>query len=276
MGRVPIPAMATTENWAEKISDAQLGSPELMNEWYCEDKFLDFFVYQSVRGENSKKLRVGYDDRHNAPPGISPWLQSLQTLASTCGLLFMQIAVPSVLCYRFTVQVLDIYIDGEGPPRDLFHRMAGCVFMFGAIRVMVSDINNLGQTYFALGKWHSIRGRKLRWMALGMVANVFSIFATEFALFTSFLLTDELLDFVFNFAALFVLYQVDSFILSSDEKAEITRFVENLEPTDMDIDQDHARFSGPYMAVHLLMLFAYFAQQYVLQFVLPVAFAIVY
>merc|ERR1712182_160489 len=116
-----------------------------------------------------------------------------------------------------------------------------------------------------------ISGRRLRWMGLGMVANIFSILATEFALFTSFLLTDELLDFVFNFAALFVLYQVDAFILSSDEKLEITRFVESLEPEDMDTDQDYARNSGAYMVVRLLMLFAYFTQQFVLQFALPVA-----
>jgi hypothetical protein len=269
--------MAIKEGWNEEQeakAEPELGSPELMNEWYDEDKFLDFFVYQSVRCEKSKKLRKGYDVRHNAPPEIPKWVESLQTFVSTCGLLFMQIAVPSMLCYRFAVEVLEKY--EERPTRDPFNRLAGCVFMFGAIRVMVSDINNLGQTYFALGKWHSIRGRRLRWMALGMVANVFSIFATELALFTSFLLTDDLLDFVFNFAALFVLYQVDAFILSSDEKAEVTRFVENLQPEDMDIEQDHARFSGLYCTVHALMLFAYFSQQFVLQFALPVLFAAIY
>lgn len=246
-----------------------------MQEWYDEDKYLDFFVYQSVRCEKSKKLRKDYDERHNSPPDIPTWVVSLQTLASTFGLLFMQIAVPTALCFRFTMEVLHTYVD-KLPTRDPFNRLAGTVFLFGAIRVMVSDINNLGHTYFAFGKWHAIRGRRLRWMALGMVANVFSIFATEFALFTSFLLTDELLDFVFNFAALFVLYQVDAFILSSDEKLEITRFVESLEPEDMDTDQDYARNSGAYMVVHLLMLFAYFTQQFVLQFALPVAFAIAY
>jgi hypothetical protein len=97
------------------------------------------------------------------------------------------------------------------------------------------------------------------------------------ALFSSFLLTNELLDFVFNFAALFVLYQVDSFMLSSDQKLEITRFVENLEPEDMDSDQDYSRFEpGPYMAVHNFMLCFYFTQAYVLRFAIPVLFVVLY
>ena len=62
----------------------------------------------------------------------------------------------------------------------------------------------------------------------------------------------------------------------ADEKAEITRFVESLQPGDMDFDQDEARNSGLYLAVHLLMLFAYFTQQFVLQFALPVLFAMAY
>ena len=113
-------------------------------------------------------------------------------------------------------------------------------------------------------------------MALGLLANIFSVLATELALFLSFLLTNELLDFVFNFAALVVLYQVDSFVLSSDQKQEITRFVQNLEPEDMDSDQDASRFEGPYMAVHIFMLCFFFTQTYVLRFVVPILFAVLY
>ena len=232
------------------VSDA----PALMQEWYDEGKYLDFFVYQSVRCEKSKNLRRSYNTRHNSPPDSPDWMVRPQTIIMTAALLFMQIAVPAVLCFRFISQLYDTYADDTRPERDLFNRMAGSAFMFGAMGILSSDCNELGHTYFAQGKWHSIRGRKLRWMALGLLANIFSILATELALFSSFLLTNELLDFVFNFAALFVLYQVDSFMLSSDQKLEITRFVENLEPEDMDSDQDYSRFEpGPYMAVHNFM-----------------------
>jgi len=272
-----------TQAWSDP-SPPRLGSPELMKEWYDEDKYLDFFVYHSVRSAKSKKLRQNYSNRHNDPPPIPDWVESLQTLASVCGLLFMQTVVPVAVCVQYSMQLIDIYKEGSRPERDpsmpqvfkIVNRLAGCVFMFGAIRVMVSDINNLGNTYFAFGKWHSISGRRLRWMGLGMVANIFSILATEFAMFTSFLLTNELLDFVFNFAALFVLYQVDAFILSSDEKAEITRFVEELEEDDMDIQQDYGRDHGFYKCVHLSFLLFYLAHQYLLQFALPILFAIIY
>ena len=254
------------------VSDA----PALMQEWYDEGKYLDFFVYQSVTCKKSKNLREGYNKRHNSPPDSPVWMVRLQTLIMTAALLLMQIAVPAVLCYRFISQLHDMYADDTRPERDLFNRMAGSAFMFGAMGILSSDCNELGHTYFAQGKWHSIRGRKLRWMALGLLANLFSILATELALLTSFLLTNELLDFVFNFAALFVLYQVDSFLLSSDQQLEITRFVENLEPEDMDSDQDAARFEGPYMAVHHFMLCFFFTQTYVLRFVVPILFAVLY
>ena len=277
----PMPSVALELIDAEEAETKCVGGPEadapvLMREWYEEDKHLDFFVYQSVKCEKSMNLRKDFNDRHNSPPDSHVWLVWLQTLIMTVALLFMQIAVPAVLCYHFISQLNDTYANTR-PERDVFNRMAGCAFMFGAMGVLSSDCNDLGHTYFAEGKWHAIKYRDLRWMALGLLANLFSILATELALLTSFLLTNELLDFVFNFAAFFVLYQVDSFLLSSDQKLEITRFVDKLKPEDMDSDQDAARFEpGPYMAVHYFMLCFYFSHAYVLRFAIPILFAVLY
>ena len=258
------------------VDDPEADLPELMRDWYDEDKYLDFFVYQSVqRCGTSKELRKAYDKLHNSPadpPDLVVWLE---TLITTVALLFMQIAVPAVMCYRFISQLHDMYENDTRPERDVFNRMAGCAFMFGAMGILSSDLHNVGHTYFAQGKWNAIKYRDQRWMALGLLANIFSSLATELALFSSFMLTNELLDFVFNFAAFFVLYQVDSFVLSSDQKLEITRFVAKLKPKDMDWHQDELR-PGLYTAVHIFMLVLYFTQAYVLRFAIPVVFAVLY
>merc|ERR1712187_1002341 len=90
----------------------------------------------------------------------------------------------------------------------LYMKATGFVFILAGELFMVNDFNHLGVTYFAPGRLQSSKGRKLKWFFVGCFANFLSMLFSEIAIVLLYLQTDKVIDFVLNFSALFVLYQV--------------------------------------------------------------------
>merc|ERR1719343_570923 len=99
----------------------------------------------------------------------------------------------------------------------------------------------------------TIKGRQVIWFAFGVLCNFLAMAFSEIALVLLFLQTDKIIDFVFNFAALFVLYQVDGFLVTQDMKREISLYIDDLTDDDLDFRQETS--GGWYSFLHTIMLF---------------------
>jgi len=249
---------------------------EFVRRYFSVDDHLDFFVYMALTCPRSRKLLQADLAKEYFPP--FPWelIHYFRVVVVATMLLVLQVLIPLGVLY----QGLTSYMAASGSAASdsglsiPVMKAAGCVCILAAEIVMLNDFNQLGVTYFAPMRLQTIKGRQVIWFAFGVLCNFLAMAFSEVALVLLFLQTDKLIDFVVNFAALFVLYQVDDFLVTHEMSREIQLYMDDLVDDDIDTNQ---QFEGWfYNALHRSVLYILLPVKLLSVLIVPVVFAYLY
>ena len=231
----------------------------------------DAFLYNALTTPKSRKWINTFMRDHGFPTAACAEMATLQWLIQVVlmtVLTLVQIGAPVLVIYEaFPIEL--------NQDQTIYLKVIGTLIMFLTQIQLASDFLKVGAVYIAPRKLHMLPMRT--WVFVwGMVVNFGSIFSTQVAVFFSLLITSSTQDFIMNFAALFVIYHLDDYLLSRNGKSELRHMLLDLKPGDLDLVQDERRASSGIFYLIRVSFLLLMAIQNILVLALPILFLVFY